>query len=61
MHVVSFFFLFSVGSMKHLVLLGFLFCLAFAASDVVVVTDKNWKAEVVESGIPVLVKFYAPW
>jgi len=46
--------------MMHLVFLG-LFCLAFAASDVVVVTDKNWKAEVVESGIPVLVKFYAPW
>jgi len=31
------------------------------ASDVVTVTDSTWKKEVVESPLPVFVKFYAPW
>jgi len=40
-----------------------LICLVLKAScsDVVTVTDKNWKKEVVDSPLPVLVKFYAPW
>jgi len=29
--------------------------------DVVVLTDDNWKQEVAESGIPVLVDFWAEW
>jgi thioredoxin 1 len=29
--------------------------------DVVVLTDDNWKKEVAESGIPVLVDFWAEW
>jgi thioredoxin 1 len=29
--------------------------------DVVVLTDDNWKREVAESGIPVLVDFWAEW
>ena len=29
--------------------------------DVVVLTDDNWKKEVSESGIPVLVDFWAEW
>lgn len=29
--------------------------------DVVVLTDANWKQEVTESGVPVLVDFWAEW
>ena len=29
--------------------------------DVLVLTDENWKKEVAESGIPVLVDFWAEW
>ena len=29
--------------------------------DVLVLTDENWKKEVTESGIPVLVDFWAEW
>jgi len=31
------------------------------AGDVISVTDNNWKKEVVDSNLPVFVKFYAPW
>jgi len=41
-----------------------LFCLILhfaTAADVISVTDKTWKKEVVDSPLPVFVKFYAPW
>lgn len=31
------------------------------ASNVIVLTESNWEAEVINSNIPVLVDFWAPW
>jgi len=38
-----------------------LYISAHAASDVITVTEKTWQKEVMDSPVPVFVKFYAPW
>lgn len=46
---------------KHLILLASLIIVPILASDVIEVNQKNFKEVVLNSKLPVMVEFYAPW